>query len=259
MLAPQLWQDCNVERPEPCANTPEGLPLTSANMSCTFECGTTRHYAAFCKLLSRKAINIYQDCGDNESALRVTQNCGFNDRGRFCAGLGGATLPSLVILHFGDEFNNEFMLEVHNDCIHFLANGTCTSTCHNTLQKILTEYGCCFNNLNTSVFTFSQVRADFSLKDLITSNALWSACSIEPPGLCSLPEDTSVYDSLSTHCGGCSLDEEENKVVVFDRGEESKDGANTAIIAGGVSAAFILLVVAVILIVTTLTFCCYKK
>ena len=258
VLAPQLWQDCNVERPEPCANTPKGLSLTSANMSCTLECGRTRHHAAFCKILSRRAINIYKDCGDNESTLRVTQNCGFNDKGRLCAGLGGATLPSLTLLNFDDEFDNEFMVKVYNDCIHFLANGTCTSTCQETLRKILSEYGCCFNNLNTSVFTFSGVRANFSLKDLITSNSLWFACSIEPPGLCSLPENTSIYDSLSNDCGGCSLDEEENEVV-FDHGEERRNGANTVIIASGVSAAFILLVAAVILTVATLTFCCYKK
>ena len=232
-LTPQLWQDCGVERPEPCDNSPASPPVLNTGITCTISCSFTQYNAIYCKHLARKAIDIYNECGDDENAMQVAQECGFSDRGMFCAGLGKVrfltvSLGSIGILRDpSDELNNEFVFQVYNKCLQFFANGTCPSECRDTLLEIRNEYGCCFNNLNTTAFDFSSFENEDSPKSLVTGYDLWSACDVETPGFCSLSSDSSVYDALM-HCSLCPVE------------ESSSD--NTKAIVGGVLGAVIFLV-----------------
>ena len=256
VLTPQLWQDCGVERPEPCDNSPASPPVLNTGITCTIRCSYTQYNAIYCKHLARKAIDIYNECGDDENAMQVAQECGFSDRGMFCAGLGavGFRAVSLFTSSLGsistlrdpsDELNNEFVFQVYNKCIQFFAHGTCPSECRDTLQEIRNEYGCCFNNLNTTAFDFSSFENEDSPQSLVTGYDLWSACDVETPGFCSLSSNSSVYDALM-HCSLCPVEESSG---------DNRSSDNIKAIVGGVLGAVIFLVA---VSVPTIVCLCYR-
>ena len=251
VLTPQLWQDCGVERPEPCDNSPASPPVVDANITCTVSCSYTQYNAIYCKHLARKAIDIYNECGDDENAMQVAQECGFSDRGMFCAGLGQIGFLAVLGDPNDDELSNEFVLQVYNKCLQFFANGTCPSECRDTLQEIRNKYGCCFNNINKTAFDFALFNDEDDPQGLVTGYDLWSACGVETPGLCSLPDDVSVYDDLM-HCSLCPVELE--VISTGDKSDESND--HTKAIVGGVLGAIIFLVA---LSIPILIFCYFFK
>lgn len=240
VLTPQLWQDCGVERPEPCDDAPRGPAMPDKNISCTLGCSFTQYNAMYCKHLAKKEIDIYSECSDDGMALQIAQECGFSKRGRFCAGLGQVFLS--VLLHIpNNELNNEFVFRVYSKCIQVFSNGTCPRECRDTLQEIRNKYGCCFNNLNATAFNFGY---EDGLQSLVTRSELWSACGVETPGFCSLPDDVSVYDDLM-YCSPCPIQE---MISTAD---------NIKAIVGGVLGAVVFLVAISAPIITLL--CCHFK
>lgn len=248
VLTPQLWQDCGVERPEPCDNAPRGPPVPDVNISCTATCSFTQYNAIFCKYLARKAIDIYTECGDDENAQQIAQECGFSNSGMLCAGRSRSGFL-VVLRNPSDELNNELVFQVYSKCIQVFSNGTCPSECHDTLQEIRNEYGCCFNNLNTTKFDFSIFENEDGLQSLVTGNDLWSSCGVETPGFCSLPSDLSVYDDIM-HCSVCSVEE-------VTKDDEGRNSDNLKVIVGGALGVVIFLVAVSIPIIAF--FCCYRK
>ena len=249
-LTPQLWEDCGVIRPDPCANVGEiTIPDFNGNLSCSYTCSLNQFHALYCKYQAKKAMDIYRECGDEKKALEVAQTCGFNHRGDFCATAGNVNSVFSVYRDPRDELNDEFFLTVYNKCIKFFSNGECSMECRSTLQDIRQRFGCCFNNLNTTAFDFSSsfflpVNSD-GLRGQVTGNNLWSACGVDTPGLCHFPNDTAVFDEL-THCSACKV-------------EDSADFHNDAVIAGvAAAAAFILLLVAVCTPIIVF-FCCRRS
>ena len=110
MLTPLLWSQCGVSRPEPCDDAPFTL-LTTQQQSCSFLCTYSKYVALECKHIGNKLLDIYEECGDVESANEIRQRCGFNEMGQSC----GASLELLL------ELNNLF--SVYDTCYRYICVG----------------------------------------------------------------------------------------------------------------------------------------
>ena len=183
ILTPLVWSRCGVTRPDPCEDTPQ-LPEPLAEVTCTYLCALSQFFALNCKYLSRKVLQIHEECGasDTVSARETRQTCGFNDKGDLC----GIT-----------EFDREYILSVYNECYRFYSTNECPTDCKEALQEMRDTYGCCVNNLNTTQAIISD-----NIESLVTGYDLWSTCGVETPGYCPLPSDLSVYDDF-TDCNTC--------------------------------------------------------
>ena len=179
-LTPLLWSQCGVTRPEPCEDTPN-IPEPSTNdPSCSFFCGFSQYFGLECQHIGDKLLQIYEECGDTESANQLRQRCGFNSKSRFCG----------TILNFSASLTDT-IFAVYNKCYNFLSSGQCATACREALEDLKETYGCCVNSLNST----SQSRQG-EIGVFVTSYELWSACGVESPGFCNLPADVSVYDDL---------------------------------------------------------------
>ena len=184
ILTPLLWSQCGVTRPEPCEDTPSLLP--GNDISCGFFCGFSHFIGIECRHIGSKLLQIYEDCGDTESANELRQQCGFNQNGRSC----GVSLELITT-------ERDTVFSTYNKCYKFLSTRVCTIECRDSLEGLKNRFGCCVNNLNvTSVATDEEIDA------FVTSYALWSACGVESPGFCNLPDDVSMYDDL-INCNKC--------------------------------------------------------
>ena len=185
VLTPQLWTHCGVTRPEPCADIPV-LPEPREDVTCSHRCAVSQLFALLCKHISSKQLQIYEECGDVESALEIVQSCGFNDKGDHC----GIT-----------AFDRQYILTVYNKCYRFYTSNTCPTECKLALLDMKTTHGCCVNNLNAT-----KPSEENGIEALVTRYDLWATCDVETPGYCSFPSDVSVYDDL-THCSTLSCDD----------------------------------------------------
>ena len=186
VLTPLLWSQCGVERPEPCDNTPRSPTDTAA--SCSFVCAGLKSRALQCKHIGSELLQIYEDCGDTESAKRLRQTCGFNDKGRSC----GFTFEILTT-------QDSELFSAFDKCYRYLSASECTPECRGTLESLSDSLGCCVNNLNT---TAGENRAE-KVDSFVTDPALWAACGVQTPDFCDLPADTrSVYEEF-IQCDTC--------------------------------------------------------
>ena len=248
-LTPQLWDDCGVILPAPCDNAPPELPPIDLNISCSYECTINQAQALFCKYQAQEAISIYLECGDDESALRIQQPCGFNDRGEFCFPVGRSSFPLNILGFFAsviirDDLNDEYFLELYSKCISFVSTGKCPSECRDALANAKETYGCCFNNANGTALGLSSSEADpvDSIRSFVTSYDLWSGCVIETPGFCNFPSDDSVFDEF-LRCSPDTCD------------PQSTSGT----FPPGVVAAIALPVILLMIAVPAMVYCCYCK
>ena len=199
-LAPQLWEDCGVTLPAPCDNAPDELAPLSREASCSYTCSLNQLQALFCKYQAATAIQIYQECGEEQSALQVAQSCSFNDKGEFCATVGSINFPFFLFTNPRDELDDDYFLDVYSKCVSFSSTGNCPAECREALLEAKEKFGCCFNNVNRTDFFVS---VD-GLRSFVTSYDLWTACVVEPPGFCEFPQDASAFDEL-TQCSVCEL------------------------------------------------------
>lgn len=242
-LTPQLWDNCGVALPNPCENAPV-VTQTNGNLSCSYTCSLNQFHALYCKYQAKKAMEIYRECGDEQSALGVAQSCGFNHKGEFCATVGNRHSIFFIYRNPRDELDDEYFLDVYSKCIEFSSTGICPTECREALLEAKQNFGCCFNNLNTTAFNRNKlfsVSRD-GLRNFVTSYNLWSACVVEPPGLCEFPADTSVYDKL-TQCGVCDLHDDA--------------AGDFPLLAVAVSAVGVLLLLTAS--IPVIVFCCCRK
>ena len=187
-LTPLLWSQCGVTRPGPCEDAPS-LPtdLNPSDPSCSFACIFSQSTALECWHIGSKLLQVYEDCGDENSANELRQRCGFNHKNRSC----GASLDTLSI-------GNDPIFSIYDKCYRFLSTGQCPTECRDALEELRDTYGCCVNNFNTT----SENRQE-EIGPVVTSYGLWSACGVESPGFCSLPTSISAYDDLPlcVECG----------------------------------------------------------
>ena len=186
VLTPLLWSQCGVSRPEPCDDAPFTL-LTTQQQSCSFLCTYSKYVALECKQIGNKLLDIYEECGDVESANEIRQQCGFNEMGQSC----GASLELLL------ELNNLF--SVYDTCYRYMSAGVCTRECGDALKGLKNRFGCCLNTANRT--TSDGFRTE-EIEGFLTDPALWSACAVDTPPFCSVPADGSVYDKF-INCDTC--------------------------------------------------------
>ena len=171
ILTPSLWETCDIDRPQPCADTPQ--PITTP-AECSYECSLRQYYYSYCRSLSNEVKKINMECGvDPQSGLH---NCRF-DKGNYC--------------YLMDIFNNpdSYFATVYDKCFTFFAENVatkrvCTSECKGAVQEVKDRYGCCveyYNNSNTYDVGGQVMRSD-----------LWVACGIDTLENCELgsaPDD----------------------------------------------------------------------
>lgn len=246
-LTPQLWADCGVTRPEPCDNVM--VQESSANLSCSFTCSLNQFHALFCKYQAEDMMALYRECGEEQMALRVAQSCGFNHRGEFCATVGSIHSISSIFRNPRDELDQEYLEDVYDKCIEFSLTGSCPADCREALLEAKDKFGCCFNNINRSAIdlstTFFNPVSEDGIRSFVSDHNLWSACVVEPPGLCQFP-NVSVFDNL-TQCSVCELE--------FESTVESNDDltVNLAVSLGVTGAVLLLL----LLTIPVIIICCY--
>ena len=245
VLTPQLWEDCGVTRPEPCGNAPPELPPLNSDVSCDYACTFRQSLALFCKHQVEEVIRVYQDCGDEEEATRTAQMCSFNDRGDLCGVLESNTIFSLFFNTALRDLSDT-LRDIYNKCIPLLtAENKCPSECREALSQAKETFGCCLNNLNSTLFTPFFRETETDINRFSTSYDLWSSCVVEPPAPCELPSDTAMYDSVS-QCGVCTV-----------KSTASSDGTLALAVGLGVSGLVVLLVL--IALVPLIIYCCYRK
>ena len=242
-LAPQLWEDCGVTLPAPCDNAPDELAPLSREASCSYTCSLNQLQALFCKYQAATAIQIYQECDEEQSALQVEQSCSFNDEGEFCATVGSVNFPFFLFTNPRDELDDDYFLDVYSKCVSFSSTGNCPAECREVLLEAKEKFGCCFNNVNRTDFP---VNVD-GLRSFVTSYDLWTACVVEPPGFCEFPQDASVFDEL-TQCSVCEL-----------QAQSTDDHTNFPILAVAVSSAVVVLLLIAALIITVGVCYYYKR
>ena len=180
VLTPLLWSQCSVQRPEPCDDAPFTLPTTQ-QQSCSFLCTLYKNVFLECKHIGNRLLDIYEECGDVESANEIRQRCGLNEMGQFC----GTSV---------EELNN-----VYDTCYRYMSVGVCTRECGDALKGLKNRFGCCLNAANTT--TSDGFRTE-EIEGFVTDPALWYACAVDTPPFCSIPDDTSVYDKF-INCDTC--------------------------------------------------------
>ena len=245
-LTPQLWEDCGVTLPSPCDNAPQALAPLNANARCSYTCILEQFLALFCKYQAARTIEILEECGDEERALLTEQLCGFNQRGDFCATVGNVYIFSLFI-NPQNELDDEYVFDVYNKCIAFAETGICPTECREALVEAKQKFGCCFNNINqTALGSFLFSVSPEGLRSFLTNNDMWTACVVETPGFCGLPEDASVYDDL-TQCSVCE--------VALQQGSGSDDFPLVIIVASVAGVGTLLIMIAVPILI----YCCYRR
>lgn len=241
-LTPQLWSDCGVPRPEPCGNVI--MPQSATNSSCSYTCSLNQFHALFCKYQAEDMMALYRECGEEKVALRLAQSCGFNNRGEFCATVGSVHSISSLVHHPRDELDQEYLEGIYDKCIDFALTGNCPAECRKALLDAKDRFGCCFNNINGSAIdlstTFFYPVSEDGIRSFVTDNNLWSACVVEPPGLCQFP-NVGVFDEL-TQCSVCQLDSDDDLTIL------------ALSVSAGIVVLLLLLTVPVTIII-----CCYHK
>ena len=245
VLTPQLWEDCGETRPEPCGNAPAELPPLNSDVSCDYACTFRQSLALFCKHQVEDVIRVYQDCGDTNEATRTAQMCSFNDRGDLCGVLDSSTALSFF-LNTASRDLSDTLRDIYDKCIPLLtAENKCPSECREALSQAKETFGCCLNNLNSTLFTPFFRETETDINRFATSYDLWSSCVVEPPAPCELPSDTAMYDSVS-QCGVCTVNS-----------TASSDGTLALAVGLGVSGLVVLLVL--IALVPLIIYCCYRR
>ena len=185
ILTPSVWSACGVTMPDPCDNAPIiSVPdIPSGQSDCSYLCIVAEVNELECKYLASKRIAIYEDCGDTESALELRQRCGVNEKGELCT----------------ESSTETILFSVYNKCYSFFTSNDCPTECREALEDMKETDGCCVNELNST----DSFRQD-EIEVLVTRYDLWSTCSVETPGYCSLPTDTSVYNNIAVlGCNTC--------------------------------------------------------
>ena len=243
-LTPQLWEDCGVPRPEPCGNEPLPPAPLNPNVSCSYTCTVQQSLALFCKYQAADVIQAYRECDGEQGALRTIQTCGFNNGGDLCGVVSRTSFISLVAGYDESsiQLDEEYIRQMYDTCIDFALIGKCSTECREALVRARDRFGCCLSSINMTAVRFNFFGRD--LADFVTSSELWSTCVVQPPSLCQLPTDLSVYDGL-TQCELCSL-----------QPTSSDDDFPLAVVIGGAAALILSLVVLV-----PVVFCCcrYKR
>ena len=240
-LAPQLWEDCGVPLPAPCDNAPDELATLSRQATCSYTCSLNQVQALFCKYQATAAIQIYQECGEEEIAIQVAQSCSFNDKGEFCATVGSAHSLFSFFTNPRDELDDEYFLDVYSKCVSFSSTGICPAECREALLEAKQKFGCCFNNVNRTDFPVS----GDGLRSFVANNNLWAACVVEPPGFCEFPQDPSVFDALTQ----CSVCESESDMTTQSTSESADDFPTLAVAVSSAVVAVLLLMVAIVMVV----------
>ena len=255
VLTPQLWEDCVTMRPEPCGNAPPELPPLNSDVSCDYACTFRQSLALFCKHQVEEVIRVYQDCGDTNEATRTAQMCSFNDRGDLCGVLDSSTLLSFF-LNTASRDLSDTLRDIYDKCIPLLtAENKCPSECRKALSQAKETFGCCLNNLNSTLFTPFFRETETDINRFATSYDLWSSCVVEPPAPCELPSDTAMYDSVS-QCGVCTVNSTNSSAQCSVC--PVRTNSTLALAVGlGVSGLVVLLVL--IALVPLIIYCCYCK
>ena len=190
VLTPRLWEDCEVARPEPCANGPSELTPLSVEPACSFTSDLYQAQALFCKHQAADAMRAYEDCGDEQTARRIAQMCGFNEDTLFCGGMG--SISPILYFYNGtpSELNNDYVRSLYEKCVSFLLTGTCSTECRQELTRAKDSFGCCLNSINdTAVGSFLSGN---SMRKFVTSYDLWTSCDVVTPSLCHLSNDSRI-------------------------------------------------------------------
>lgn len=167
------------------------LTPLSVEPACSFTSDLYKAQALFCKhLQAADAMRAYRDCGDEPTARRIAQMCGFNENTLFCGGLGSIS----PILHFYNgtpsELNNDYVRSLYEKCVSFLLTGTCSTECRQELIRAKDTFGCCLNSINdTAVGSFLSAN---SMRKFVTSYDLWTSCDVLTPSLCQLSNDSRI-------------------------------------------------------------------
>ena len=241
-LTPQLWDDCGVTRPEPCGNGPLAPASLNPNVSCSYTCTVQQSLALFCKYQAADVIQAYRECNREQGVLRTIQTCGFNNGGDLCGLVSRTGFILLVVGSVSIQLDEEYVRQMYDTCIDFALTGKCSSECREALVRARDRFGCCLSSINSKALRFTSFDGD--LADFVTSSELWSTCVVQPPSLCQLPTDLSLYDKL-TQCELCQL-----------QPTSSDDDFPLVAVIGGAAA---LIMVLVVLVPVVFCCCCYKR
>ena len=244
-LTPQLWEDCGVARPEPCEDEPLELAPLNPNVSCSHTCTVQQSLALFCKYQAAGVIQAYRECDNEQGAVQTIQTCGFNNGGDLCGVVSRINFISFVA-GSSIQLDEEYVRQMYDTCIDFALTGKCSTECREALVRARDRFGCCLSSINTTALGFTFIDGDPA--NFVTSSELWSTCVVQPPSLCQLPNDLSVYDGL-TQCELCQLK---------PTSSSDDDDFPLAVVIGGAGAAALILVL-VVLVPVIICCCCYKR
>ena len=175
ILTPSLWENCDIRRPQPCADTPQPIKAPDdVTQQCSFECALRQYKYLYCKSLSKELEKINKECGIDFT--KTFETCGF-DKGNYC----------YLMAIFDDP--DSYFATVYDKCYTFFAenvatNRVCSGECKGAVQELKDRYGCCMGYYNNS--DINTIREQVMISDL------WVACGIDTLENCELgsaPDD----------------------------------------------------------------------
>ena len=118
--------------------------------------------------LNQALVNIYAQCGHDESASTAAKVCVSNEKGELCA----AKITGAI----------NILTNAIRDCEADVSQGTtCSSMCSTALQSLRNNLGCCVSIFNQS--SYLPLAALSRFKTLFSSS-LWARCTVNTVSEC---------------------------------------------------------------------------
>ena len=175
ILTPSLWESCDIQRPQPCSDTPQPIKAPDdVTLQCSPECLLRQSRYLYCKSLGKELETINREC--DISPRDTFGTCGF-DKGNYCNLVDILDDPASYFATVYDKCYTFFAENVTTDRV-------CSGECKGAVQEVKDRYGCCVEYYNISDITDASGQ--------VMRSDLWVACGIDTLENCELgsaPDD----------------------------------------------------------------------